>query len=167
MPVRNAEIADTLKEMGDLLAIKGKSPSRARAYRRAAQIVRGLPRELASAVGRGERWVPRGVSKTLAGEVAELLESGHLHALEELRHSIPASVRDLLRLPGMDAARVQALMSTVHVRNCADLERALAAGRLVGLRGFGRDLQWRLQVALTAKSDHAGLHTGAAAHGRR
>jgi len=57
---------------------------------------------------------------------------------------------DLLSLPGMDAARVRTLMTKLHVRNRADLRRALASGKVVGLAGFSRELKSRLQAALAA-----------------
>lgn len=55
---------------------------------------------------------------------------------------------ELRRLPGMDSERVRTLVARLRVKNCADLKRALAAGRLVGLRGFDRALRSRLQAAL-------------------
>lgn len=59
---------------------------------------------------------------------------------------------DLLSLPGMDAERVQTLMTRLQVTNRADLKRALAAGKLMGLHGFSRELKSRLQAALAAES---------------
>lgn len=60
---------------------------------------------------------------------------------------------DLLSLPDMDPARVQTLRTKLNVKNCAELKRALAAGRVVGLRGFSRELNSRLQAALAAQPD--------------
>ena len=55
---------------------------------------------------------------------------------------------ELRSLPGLDAERLRTLMAGLRVKNCADLKRALAAGKLVGLRGFDRGLRSRLQAAL-------------------
>ena len=57
---------------------------------------------------------------------------------------------ELLSLPGMNAERVGALIE-LQVRTRADLKRALFAGRVVGLRGFTRELRSRLQAALEAE----------------
>lgn len=62
---------------------------------------------------------------------------------------------DLLNLPGMDPEHVRILMTRLHIRNRAQLKRALAAGRVVGLRGFSRELRSRLQTALAAQPDQA------------
>jgi len=58
---------------------------------------------------------------------------------------------DLRGLPGMDAELARILVSQLQVRNRAELKRALEAGRLAGLRGFSRQLKWRLQAALAAE----------------
>lgn len=60
---------------------------------------------------------------------------------------------ELLSLPGMNAERVSALQSQLQVRSRAQLRRALLAGRVVGLRGFTRELRSRLQAALEAERE--------------
>lgn len=62
---------------------------------------------------------------------------------------------ELLSLPGMDAARAETLLIRLHVRSRADLRRALAAGKVVGLPGFSRELKSRLQAALAAEPAQA------------
>jgi DNA polymerase/3'-5' exonuclease PolX len=60
---------------------------------------------------------------------------------------------ELLTLPGMDAERVSALVTQLRVRSRAELRRALFAGRVVGLRGFTRELRSRLQAALEGERE--------------
>lgn len=62
-------------------------------------------------------------------------------------------VSALLRLPGMDPKRLRTLAVRVSVRSREDLRRALAAGRLAGMEGFGREVKSRLQAALAADAD--------------
>jgi DNA polymerase/3'-5' exonuclease PolX len=62
------------------------------------------------------------------------------------------STGDLLSLPGMNPERVQTLTSSLSVRNRADLKRAIAAGRLVGLRGFSRELKARLEAGADGRA---------------
>jgi len=149
--MHNADIAEAFDEVGDLLAIQGDNPFRIRAYRRAAQVVRSLPRELAEMHDASEYDALPGIGEDLAGKIAELIRTGHLKALEKLRHKVPAGVRELLSLPGMGPVRVRAVKDQLHVRSREDLERALASGRLAKMRGFGPALESRLQAALAAK----------------
>jgi DNA polymerase (family X) len=148
MSIHNADVAEVFEEMGDLLSIQGENPFRIRAYRRAAQVVRSFPRELAEMDDPSAYDALPGIGKDLAAKIGELLKTGRLKALEKLRRRVPPGVRELLALPGMGPVRVRALMTGLKVRDRGDLERALAAGRLAELRGFGPALQSRLQAAL-------------------
>jgi DNA polymerase (family X) len=151
MGIHNADVAEAFDEIGDLLAIEGENPFRIRAYRRAAQVVRSLPRELAEIHDPEEYDAIPGIGRDLAGKINELVETGRLKALERLRRTVPPGARELLSLPGMGPVRVRALMTGLKVENRADLERALAAGRVATVRGFGPVLQTRLRTALAAK----------------
>lgn len=149
MSIHNADIADAFDELGDLLSLKRESPFRIRAYRRAARVVRSLPRELAELKGARDYDAIPGIGRDLAAKIAELVRSGRLKALEKLRRDVPPGARDLLSLPGMGPARVRAVMTALHVKDREDLERALASGQLGLVRGFGEMLQSRLREALT------------------
>lgn len=152
MSVHNADVADAFDEIGDLLSIQGENAFRIRAYRRAAQVVRSLPRELAEMADPDEYDALPAIGKDLARKIAELVRTGHLKALETLRRRVPPGVRDLLNLPGMGPVHVRSLMTELHVKDRDDLARALAAGRLGKLRGFGPVLRSKIEGALTTQA---------------
>ena len=155
MSVHNEEIAAAFEEMADLLAIQGGNPFRIRAYQVAAQVVRGLPQELSGMNGAGEYQQLPGIGADLAGKIAELVRTGELRMLTQLRRQVPAGLRELLGLPGLGPVRVRALRSGLRIRNVADLKRALVAGRLSRLRGFGPALEAHLKAALAGASERA------------
>jgi DNA polymerase (family 10) len=148
--IHNSDVADAFDEIGDLLSIQGANTFRIRAYRYGAQLIRSLQRELAEMEGPAEYDALPGIGKDLAGKIAELVGTGQLRSLQELRRKVPAGARELLKLPGMGPVRVHALMTKLRIRSGEDLERALAAGRLEGLRGFGPVLRKRLHEALAS-----------------
>lgn len=154
--VHNEDVASAFDEMGDLLAIQGQNPFRIRAYRRAAQVVRGLAHELADRPAAREYHELPGIGVDLAGKIGELIRTGELRALRSLRRQVPAGLRELLQLPGLGPVRVRALRKGLGIKGREDLRRALAAGRLTRLRGFGPGLQRRLRSALTATGTAAG-----------
>jgi DNA polymerase (family X) len=155
MSVHNEEIAAAFDEMADLLAIQGGNPFRIRAYRLAAQVVRGLPRELSGMDGADEYQTLPGIGADLAGKIVELVRTGELRSLSQLRRQVPAGLRELLDLPGLGPVRVRALRTGLRIRDRSDLRRALAAGRLTRLRGFGPALQARLRAALAGTDERA------------
>ena len=154
LTLHNEDIAAAFDEMADLLAIEGENPFRIRAYRRAAQTIRGLSRELASMHGTEEFEALPGIGADLAGKIGELLRTGKCHALEQHRRRTPPAVRELLALPGLGPVRVRALFTTGRVRSLNDLARALAANRLGGLKGFGPGIRARLNAALAERLKH-------------
>lgn len=162
MSIHNADIADAFDEIGDLLSLQAESPFRIRAYRRAARAVRNLPQQLAELNGVSDYGAIPGVGRDLARKIAELVRSGRLKTLEKLRREVPPGARDLLGLPGMGPMRVRTLMTALHVKDREDLKRALAAGQLGLVRGFGERLQSRLRVALEVDP---GLSAGSDARG--
>ncbi len=151
MTAHNEDIAAAFDEMADLLAIQGANTFRIRAYRRAAQVVRSLARELAGMGGEKEFDALPGIGAELAAKIEELLETGNIHALEKLRKQVPRGLRELLALPGLGPVRVRALNTGLKVRGIEDLRRALADGRLASLRGFGPKIRSQLLEATAEK----------------
>jgi DNA polymerase (family 10) len=148
MGLHNEDVGESFDEMADLLAILGENPFRVRAYRRAAQVVRSLPREVCELRDVGELDELPGIGADLAGKIGELCRTGHMPALEELRRRVAPGVRDLLRLPGLGPVRVRALSTRLGIRDTTDLGRALAGDRLSELKGFGAGITARLRAAL-------------------
>ncbi len=150
----NEEVASAFDEMADLLSIRAENVFRIRAYRRAAQIIRGLPRELAEMHGTEEFDALPGIGADLAGKIEELLRTGQLNALEKLRRQVPQGVWELLSLPALGPVRVRALFTKLHVRGIDSLRRALADGRLSSVRGFGPKILEELTHALKERKDN-------------
>src|SRR5271167_4914597 len=100
MPVVNAEIASQLDKVADLLDIEGANQFRVRAYRRAARVVGGLPRNVADMLAAGENLdaLP-GIGKDLADKIAVLARGEHLPLLDDLAHEMPPGITALLAVP--------------------------------------------------------------------
>ena len=131
--IHNTDVADAFDEIGDLLSIQGENAFRIRAYRRAAQVVRTLPSELAEVTDPSAYDQLPGIGKDLAGKITEIIRTGHLKALDRLRRQVPSGVRDLLVLPAMGPVRVRALVSQLHVDILEDGQLALPDASLAKL----------------------------------
>jgi DNA polymerase (family X) len=143
----NEDVARVFEEIAELLAISAENPFRIRAYQRAAQVVRTLPRPCAELGDAAALEQLPGIGADLAAKIQELLRTGSLRVLTRLRSQVPASLRELLRLPGLGPVRARAL-HTIGVDSIAQLRQALAQHRLEKLRGFGPVLRRRLQETL-------------------
>jgi len=150
--VHNEDVATAFDEMAELLAIQGDNPFRVRAYQRAALVVRSLPRPLAELRSKEAFDALPGIGADLAGKIDELLHTGKLRALEQLRRRVPPGLRELLKLPGLGPVRVRALHAGLRVKGAEDLRRALSSGRLSKLRGFGPGVRRQLEQALANRA---------------
>ncbi len=149
MPVQNAEIAAMLDQTADLLEFKGENQFRVRAYHRAARTIEGLPQSVRSLLSaEADLSELPGIGKDLAGKIADIVKTGHFELLESLKKRLPGELGDMAALPGLGPKRIKLLYDKLKVRTLDDLRRAIKAGRLQKLRGFGPSMEKKLADAL-------------------
>lgn len=138
MPIHNTDIAVAFDEIADLLEIKGDNPFRIRAYRNAARVVGDLGEELQAKVEKGEDLTQiAGIGKDLAAKIGQIVITGRIAYLEELRQEMPAGLIDMLRLPGLGPKRVKILYDDLKIQGLEQLAAAAKAGKIQALKGFG------------------------------
>ncbi|MEJ2652165.1 MAG: DNA polymerase/3'-5' exonuclease PolX [Gammaproteobacteria bacterium] len=151
MPIHNADIAAHFEEIAELLKIQGANPFRIRAYHNAARTISDLGTELTVMVGQGEDLTRLpGIGKDLAAKIVEIIQTGTTSKLKELHKSVPASVTDLLTLPGLGPKRVKTLMEQSRIRTLKQLLHAARAGKIRQLPGFGEKSEQQILQALEA-----------------
>jgi len=133
----NYQVAWLLEEIGDLLEIKGEDPFKVRAYRRAAQVLRGWAEEVAQVAREGRLTEIPGVGKALAGKIEEILATGTCRALERLRQEVPPGLRQMLDIPGVGGRTVGIIWRALGITTVAELEAAAREHRLRTIRGLG------------------------------
>ena len=135
----NAEVARLLREIADLLDLQLANPFRIRAYRTAARTVEELPQPVLELPDEGPERVEEqpGIGSDLAGKIRELASTGSSALLRKLRRKVPAGLPDLMRLRGLGPKRARLLQRKLRVSSLAGLERALRAGKVRTLPGFG------------------------------
>src|SRR6516225_7853898 len=149
MPVQNAEIAAMFDQAAELLEIAGESPFRARAYRRAARVIDGLPRSVGTVIsGGGNLAELPGIGKDLAGKICDIVDTGHFELLDTLKKELPGDLGDMATLPGLGPKRVKLIYDKLKVRTLDDLRRVLRSGQLAELRGFGPVSAGKLAAAV-------------------
>ena len=152
MTVHNAEVATAFEEMADLLEIEGANPFRVRAYRFAARTLRDLPAEVGEMVAKGEDLTSLpGIGDDLAGKIKEILATGTAAALEAQRKRVPATLTELLRIPGLGPKRVKTLAHELKIRSLSELQTAAQAGRVRTLAGFGEKTEQHILDALATR----------------
>jgi DNA polymerase (family 10) len=150
--VHNADVAAAFEEMADLLEIEGANPFRVRAYRFAARTLRDLPAEVGEMVAKGEDLTSLpGIGDDLAGKIKEILATGTAAAIEAQRKRVPATLTELLRIPGLGPKRVKTLAHELKIRSLSELQTAAQAGRVRTLAGFGEKTEQHILDALATR----------------
>lgn len=131
--------AYVLSQIGALLAVKGEQKFKARAYAGAARSLIALDTDdLAPLLRSGELADTPGIGPATLSVVRELVETGESSYLNQLREGIPEGLLEVLRVPGLNAAKVQLIHDALGVETLEDLERVAQNGQLAELPKFGK-----------------------------
>jgi DNA polymerase (family 10) len=140
MPERvNEDVAGRLDEVARLLTAQGANRFRVRAYERAANTVRRLPRPVSEILEQhgleGLQSLP-GIGESIARAIRDLLARGRLAMLERLRgESDPTTL--LASVSGIGRELADRLYHDLGIETLEDLEAAAHDGRLEQVVGFG------------------------------
>lgn len=122
-------------EIADLLEIKGENQFRIRAYRKAAQNIESLPKDVAQLTENELTAIP-GIGKDLAGKIREFISTGAVKAHRELKEEIPESLIMLIAIPGLGPKTAKLLHDKLNIASMDDLERLAREHKLSGLPGI-------------------------------
>ena len=137
------EVASILREISQLLQLKGENAFKSRAYDLGADAFDALPPDpeapggLLERVRNGTLGQLDGVGKAIDQKVTELVQTGKLEYLDKLRAEFPHGALDLVRIPGLGPRKALTLIKQLDVTSLDDLEKAAREGRVRGLKGFG------------------------------
>jgi DNA polymerase (family 10) len=143
----NPAIARVFADVADLLEIQGgANVFRIRAYRNAAQTVSSLGASAEAIVKGGQQKLDDlpGIGKDLAGKIKEIVETGKLGLLEELKQQVPEGLLDLMRLPGLGPKRARLIHDELGVKSLDELDAAARAGKLRTIKGLGPTIEERV-----------------------
>ncbi len=129
-------IARLLHEIGLLLEAQGGNPFKARAYERGARALEALTADLEPLIAQNRLTEIPGIGPALAGTIRELRQTGRSELLERLRAELPPGVLELSQVPGLSVPRIAALHQALGIASVKDLQAAVEAGRVRGVRGL-------------------------------
>jgi DNA polymerase (family X) len=151
--VDNALIADRLDAFASLLELSEANPYTTRAYRRAAETIRGAELPVAELVRAGRARELRGIGPGIEARLRELVETGEIAELAELERELAPDLVGLGRYLGLSAKRSVELARALGVRTAAELREAAAAGRLRTVPGIGPKTEARLLEELAREPE--------------
>ncbi len=147
-PLDNAGIADRLDQFAALLELAGAEPYSARAYRRAADLIRSTPAPVAELVRQGRARELRGIGPGIERRLKELVETGDIAELRELERDVSPELVGVGRLLGISVRRMLEIGRVLGVRTLDELREAAREGRLREVPGIGPETERKLREAL-------------------
>jgi len=153
-----------LREYAQRTALRGGNPYRAKAYSRAADSLATLALPLDVLIAEGRLTEIPGVGDAIADIITKLHRTGSHPSLEKLRKEIPASVLEMLTVPGLRPEKILRLYKDLGITSLAELEAAAKEDRIRKTKGLGTALQTKiLQNLAIARSGQGRLHMHRAA----
>jgi DNA polymerase (family X) len=149
----NPQIADRLEALASLLELDEANPYTTRAYRRAAETIRGAAFPVAELVASGRSRELRGIGPGIEARLRELVETGEIAELAELERELAPDLVGLGRYLGLGAKRSVELARALDVRTADELREAAAAGRLRTVPSIGPKTEARLLEALAREAE--------------
>jgi DNA polymerase (family X) len=153
--VDNADIADRLDAFAAVLELGDANPYTIRAYRRAAETIRGSAAAVAELVESGRVRELRGVGPGIAARLTELIDTGQIAELRELERDLVPDLVGLGRYLGLSARRVIDIARALNIRSASELRSAAAEGRLREVPGIGPRIEAQIVAALAREVDDA------------
>ncbi len=150
IPGENASLAARLDEYAALLELADANYYTSRAFRRAAELIRATPLPVADLVRSGRVRELRGIGPGIEARLRELIETGTLVELEDLRRTVSPELAAVGRLLGFGAKRGAAIAAALGIQSTEELRAAAAAGRLREVPGIGPKTEARIIAALAA-----------------
>ena len=131
--------AHVLNQIGRILQLKGEQRFKAKAYQGAARALIALDTDdLGPLLRSGELADTPGIGPATLSVVRDLVETGESRYLNQLSEGMPSGMLDLMRVPGLNAQKVQLIHEELGVNTLDDLECAAQNGELAKLPKFGK-----------------------------
>ena len=131
--MKNREVVELFSRVADMLAIRGDQIHRILAYRKAAESIEALGRDVNVVFAEGKLTDIPGIGDTLAAKIEEMLTTGRLAFYDKLALEIPPGLVDMLRVEGLGPKRVKQVYETLQITTLDELTTAARAGKLLSL----------------------------------
>ena len=134
----NEKVASILYEIADLLELKGDEPFKPRAYRSAAHTIGEMREDIETVYRQGKLHDVPGVGDAISKKVAEIIDTGELGYLDELRNEFPPGLIQLMTVPEVGPKTTMLLYKQLKISNLQELKKAAEQHRIRRLKGFGQ-----------------------------
>lgn len=138
---KNADIAKEFSRGADLMALLDENPFRVLATRKVARALEDLAESVELAAREHRLEAIAGIGKSSAEKIAEYLRTGHIAEFEILAGQVPSGVLEMLNISSVGVKTAYLLWKEAGITDIPSLQKALDAGTITGIKGFGEKKQ--------------------------
>lgn len=136
----NKEIAQTFQLLSNLMELHDGDSFRIKSYQFVYQTIRNLDVSLED-LPQSELAKIKGIGKSIALQLIELLTTGKLVALVNLLDITPPGILKMLKIKGFGPKKIKQLWTELGTETPGELLYAIQENRLLALKGFGQKSQ--------------------------
>jgi DNA polymerase (family 10) len=151
----NYSIAENFSLLSKLMDIHGENSFKTRTYSTVAFTIERLPVQLKD-IPREKLFSIKGIGESAGKKIIEMLNTGHLSALEEMIAKTPPGVVDMLNIKGLGPKKINAIWKEMELESIGELLYACEENRLTLYKGFGEKSQKNVQEAIEFYLQHQG-----------
>src|SRR6188472_3757647 len=149
----NPAVAERLDAFAGLLDLAGASGYSARAYRRAAETIRATPAPILDLARQGRAQELRGIGPGIAARLEELVRTGRIAELDELREEVRPELVGFGRMLGLTPKRTVEIAKALRIATVEEFRQAAREGRLRTAPGVGPATEAKILDRLSARLD--------------
>ncbi len=147
-PVDKSTVVRALTEMSQYLQLKGENAFKTRAYDLAAERIQGTTEDLHALAVAGKLTSLPGIGESIATKIADLLTTGKMSALEDIKSAYPPKILELMQVQDLGPKKAKSLFESLGVGSIDELEAACRDGRVRALKGFGQKSEEKLLAGI-------------------
>ncbi|SKA04765.1 DNA polymerase/3'-5' exonuclease PolX [Selenihalanaerobacter shriftii] len=144
----NLRVAWMLKDIGDLLKLKGANYFHIKSYYDVSKEIKNLDQNIRELVDSDRLQEIKGIGEGLAITIDEILESGTATKYEELKSEIPIGLLEILNLPGLGPKKVKLFYDELAIDSLAKLKKEAENRKLRELSGIGAKTEFKILEAI-------------------
>lgn len=153
--VSTRDVIAALEELAQLTILEEESPQsfKVRAYENAIGGIQGQAGDVAT-MTKAELIKIKGIGGATADKIRQLVETGSIEKLENLRFAYPPEFVRLSKIPGIGPKTLKMMRRELGIENLDQLQAAIAAEKLRDLPGLGKTSEEKIARSI----ERLGLH---------
>jgi len=153
----NKKIAQMFNEIADLLELKGVD-FKPRAYRKAARKIESMKKDISHYYEEDNLKEIEGVGDAMEKKIKEIIDTGALEYLEELKEELPSGLIDVMRVPDIGPKSAKKLHEELGIKDLDSLKNEAEEGNIKDIKGFGEKTEKKIIDGIEMLEEISGRH---------